>query len=102
MAILKKLRERTEVVNVAELARLLNVTEATVQKWARQKQIPCIRIGDTIRFDSTILADWIEVQASCTLPPRTPRNSDDDRLHWQDLGEFAPEEFRKKPKDGAQ
>ena len=73
MSILKKLRERTEVVNVAELARLLNVTEATVQKWARQKQIPCIRIGDTIRFDGAMLADWIELQATCTLVRRKTR-----------------------------
>jgi hypothetical protein len=33
MSILKKLRERTEPLNVAELAQLLNVTEATVQRW---------------------------------------------------------------------
>ena len=95
MAILKKLRERSEPLTVAELAKLLLVTEGTVQKWARLKQLPCIRIGDTIRFDGAMLADWIELQATCTLPPRASENPDADPLHWQDLEEIVPEEFRR-------
>jgi excisionase family DNA binding protein len=104
MSILKNLCERKEPLNVVELAQLLNVTEATVQKWARQKQIPSIRIGDTIRFDPSMLADFIDLQAASTrmsaryLHPRAPINPDDFRMTWQDLGELAPEEFR-RPKE---
>jgi excisionase family DNA binding protein len=104
MSIVKMLRERGEPLNVSEVAQLLSVTEPTVQRWARQKQIPCIRIGDTIRFDPEMLADWIEPQSACTEQsasvfghPRASRNSEEYQMRWQDLGEPAPEEFRKKP-----
>ena len=67
MSIVKLLREKTEPMNVAELAQLLKVAAGTVQKWAREKQFPCIRIGDTIRIDPGMLADWFELQAACVL-----------------------------------
>lgn len=104
MSMLKKLREREEPLNVGELAILLSVTEATIQRWVRNRQIPCIRIGDTIRFDPTMLADWLEPQAACTersasvfLHRRPAGDPSDYQMRWQDLGELAPEEFRKKP-----
>jgi excisionase family DNA binding protein len=90
MSILKKLRERSEPLTVAELAKLLLVTEGTIQKWARLKQIPCIRVGDTIRIDPGMLADWIEVQANCTRPPCAPENPEDHEMRWTDLGQIVP------------
>ena len=97
MSILKELRERTEPLNVAELAKLLRVAEDTVQRWARQRQIPSIRIGDTIRFDGNMLADWVELQGACTHPiikpflhPRAPGNPDDYQMRWTDLAELNP------------
>jgi excisionase family DNA binding protein len=96
MSIIKTLRERAQPLNVAELAKLLLVTEGTIQKWARLKQIPCIRVGDTIRIDPGMLADWIEVQANCTCPPCAPSNPE-DYLHWQDLEELVPKESVRKP-----
>jgi excisionase family DNA binding protein len=62
MSILKTLRERAGPLDVKELAELLDVTEATVQRWVRRRQIPAIRIGDVIRFDPAILADWMAKQ----------------------------------------
>jgi excisionase family DNA binding protein len=107
MSILKVLRERTDALNVAELAALLRVTEDTVLRWARQQLIPCIRIGSVIRFDGTMLATWVEAQGAATHPiirpflhPRAPGNPDEYQMRWEDLGELAPEEFRspkKKP-----
>jgi excisionase family DNA binding protein len=91
MSILKKLRERAEPLTVAQLAKLLVVTAATVQRWARQRQIPCIRIGDVIRFDGGMLADWFELQAASTRPLRAPSNPE-DYLHWEELGELVPKE----------
>jgi excisionase family DNA binding protein len=109
MSILKKLRERTEPLNVAELAQLLNVTEATVQRWVRTRKIPAIRIGDVIRFDGAMLADRIELEEIANRPnaarflhPRAPGDPSEYQMKWEDLGELAPQEFRKKPKDGAQ
>jgi excisionase family DNA binding protein len=107
MSIIKALRERTEPLNVAELAKLLRVAEDTVQGWARQRQIPAIRIGKVIRFDGHMLADWVERQGACTHPtitpflhPRAPGDPSEYQMRWEDLGELAPDEFQ-KPKDGA-
>lgn len=97
MSIIKALRVRTEPWNVAELAKLLVVTQATVQRWVRNRQIPFIRIGDTIRFDPTMLADWLELGGASNQPiirpflqPRTPGNPDDFQMRWEDLAELNP------------
>jgi excisionase family DNA binding protein len=96
MSILKVLRERTGPLNVAELANLLLVSEATVQRWVRRRQIPFIRIGDVLRFDGSLLADWLELQGACTRPihPRPSGNTSECRMTWQELGELAPVEVR--------
>lgn len=64
MSILKNLRGRMAPLNVKDLAELLDVTEATIQRWVRRRQVPAIRVGDVIRFDPGMLADWIELQAA--------------------------------------
>jgi excisionase family DNA binding protein len=87
MSIIKKLRETDEPLNVSALAELLNVAEGTVLRWVRKRQIPAIRIGDVIRIDRTMLADWIELEGACVRPARAAGNPDDDRIGWQDLGE---------------
>ena len=66
MSILKNLRGRTAPLNVKDFAELLDVTEGTIQRWVRRNQVPAIRVGDVIRFDPGILADWIEVQAAAS------------------------------------
>jgi len=60
MSILKKLRERSEPLNVRQVAKLLGVSEATIQRWVRDRWVPAFRINGTIRFDAQMLADWIE------------------------------------------
>jgi excisionase family DNA binding protein len=101
MSILRVLRERTEPLTVGELAALLRVAEDTVQRWARQRQIPSIRIGNVIRFDGHMLADWVELQGACTHPiirpflqPRAPGNPADYQMLCSDLGELTPKEGR--------
>ena len=89
MSIIKTLRERAEPLNVAELAKLLVVRETTILRWVRRRQIPAIRIGDVIRFDGTLLADWIELEGACARSPRAPSDPG-DYLHWEDLGELVP------------
>ena len=64
MSILENLRGRTAPLNVKDLAELLDVTEGTIQRWVRRRKLPAIRIGDVIRFDPGMLADWIELQAA--------------------------------------
>jgi excisionase family DNA binding protein len=96
MSILKNLRERTGPLTVAELAKLLRVTQDTVQRWARKQQIPCIRIGDTIRFDGSMLADWIEGASNQPrvgrfLHPCSPADSSEHQVRWEDLAELTPD-----------
>ena len=101
MSIIKKLRERAEPLNVAELAALMAVTAATVQRWVRNRQIPFIRIGGVLRFDGCLLGDWIELEGACDQHPRADGSTDDFQIKWTDLGELAPKEVvpspRKKP-----
>jgi excisionase family DNA binding protein len=62
MSLIRTLRERKETLSVADLAKLMDVTEATVQRWVRKGEFPSIRIGDVIRVDPSMLADWFEMQ----------------------------------------
>jgi excisionase family DNA binding protein len=101
MSILKLLRERMEPLTVAEMAALLRVTEDTVQRWARQRQIPSIRIGNVIRFDGSMMAAWVELQGAATHPiirafldPRTPGNPENYQIRWEDLGGTRSERSR--------
>jgi len=66
MSILRNLRGRTAPLNVKDFAELLDVTEGTIQRWVRRNQVPAIRVGDVIRFDPGMLADWIELQAAAS------------------------------------
>jgi excisionase family DNA binding protein len=66
MSILKNLRGRTAPLNVKDFAELLDVTEGTIQRWVRRHQVPAIRVGDVIRFDPGMLADWVELQAAAS------------------------------------
>lgn len=60
MSMIEQLRARTEPLNVKEVADLLGVAESTVQRWVRNRELPAIRVKDTIRFDGTTLAEWLE------------------------------------------
>jgi excisionase family DNA binding protein len=60
MSIIERLRARIEPLNVKEIADLLGVAESTVQRWVRNRELPAIRVADTIRFDPSVLANWLE------------------------------------------
>ncbi len=60
MSMIEKLRARKEPLNVTEVADLIDVSPATIQRWVRNHELPAIRVADTIRFDPTVLADRLE------------------------------------------
>ena len=60
MSMIEQLRARLEPLNVKEVADLLGVAESTVQRWVRNRELPAIRVANTIRFDPTVLADRLE------------------------------------------
>jgi excisionase family DNA binding protein len=107
MSILKNLRGRTAPLNVKDFAELLDITEGTVLRWVRRRQVPAIRVGDVIRFDAGMLADWIELQAASSqryqdginrLIRMRDRALEDKSFQMtrEDLGEERP-----KPKPGS-
>jgi excisionase family DNA binding protein len=60
MSMIEELKARTEPLNVKEVAQLLGVAESTVQRWVRNRELPAIRVADTIRFDPRLLAERLE------------------------------------------
>lgn len=111
MSILKNLRGRTVPLNVKDLAELLDVTEGTIHRWVRRRQVPAIRVGDVIRFDPGMLADWIELQAASSqryqdglyrfIRARNDALEESERKSFQMTREDLGEEFLKgKPEPG--
>jgi excisionase family DNA binding protein len=48
-----------ELIDVKEAARIFGVSSDTIYKLARTGVIPCVRVGDLLRFDRFSLAQWI-------------------------------------------
>ena len=111
MSILKNLRGRTAPLNVKDLAELLDVTEATIQRWVRRRQEPAIRVGDVIRFDPGMLADWIELQAALSqryqdglyrfIRARNHALEESEQKSWQVRREDGEERPNPKPGSGS-
>lgn len=49
-----------------ELQSLLKVTRYTIFKWAREKKMPCIRLGKEVRFSPSAIEAWVKSQTSGT------------------------------------
>ena len=57
-----KLRGRTKVMKVAEVADLLNLDPDTIVRYANEEKLPAFKVGSRWRFDPETLAIWIEQQ----------------------------------------
>lgn len=53
-----------QLMDVPETAALLNLSESYVYQLARQKRIPCVKIGSAVRFRREDIDAWIEELAS--------------------------------------
>ena len=47
-----------------ELAGLLSISTKTLYKMIKENRIPCMRIGDLVRFDRQITIEWIRARWS--------------------------------------
>lgn len=47
------------LLTVPELAELLGLHEKTVYDWAARGKLPCIRLGNRLRFSATDIARWV-------------------------------------------
>ncbi len=45
-----------------EVAQMLGIARKTVLVWAREGQLPCIRVGRFVRFDHADIDRWLERQ----------------------------------------
>ncbi len=59
-SLINELRERTALMDVAEVADLLKVKKSTVYNYVETKMLSAIRVGDLLRFDPAELAETLE------------------------------------------
>jgi excisionase family DNA binding protein len=57
------------LLNSKEVARLLGVHPATLQRMARASQLPCVKVGKLWRFSVTQLDAWIASATPCGRKP---------------------------------
>jgi excisionase family DNA binding protein len=50
------------LIDVKEAARIFGVSADTIYKLARTGALPCVKVGDLLRFDRWTLAQWIRNQ----------------------------------------
>jgi PTS system nitrogen regulatory IIA component len=55
-------------LNVREAARLLNLPESTLRRWARQGKLPASKIHDQYCFNRTELLEWATAQRISVSP----------------------------------
>ncbi|MGO8880652.1 MAG: helix-turn-helix domain-containing protein [Desulfomonilaceae bacterium] len=53
-----------QLLTSRELQSLLRITRYTVFKWAREKKMPCIRLGKEVRFSPSAIEAWLKSQSS--------------------------------------
>lgn len=56
------------LLNVKEVADFLRVNVATVYTWARQRQLPAIKVGRSWRFRQSDLEMWLDEHRQDSQP----------------------------------
>ena len=59
------------LLTVKELSEILNVKASTLYQWAELKQMPCIKLNGSLRFDLEEIKEWVE---SCKVSPESGYN----------------------------
>ncbi len=47
------------MLNIHELSQELRISESGIYQWVSQRQIPFVKIGRSVRFDSEEIQKWI-------------------------------------------
>ena len=64
--------ERNELLNTAQVAEWLNVSESTIRKWVHYGFIPYVKIGRCVRFIREDIEKWLQERTEkgrATLAP---------------------------------
>ena len=59
LTLIDQLRKRTSYLPLQEAADILGVHAMTVRKWVKARKLQGHRIGDEIKIDPSVLADWL-------------------------------------------
>ena len=65
---------------IEEIAKYLNYAEKTIRKWVLNREIPYIKIHQTIRFRLSEIEKWVEENKACTLLGEIGKKSMADAL----------------------
>jgi excisionase family DNA binding protein len=57
---LQNLEKRMSALTIGEVAELLRVSDDTLRRQVKRREIPFFRVGMQIRFDPQRLADWLK------------------------------------------
>jgi excisionase family DNA binding protein len=63
VTLIDQLRKRRSYLTLQEGAALLGVHAMTLRKWAKARKVQSLRIGDQIKFDPNVLADWLSARS---------------------------------------
>ncbi|MEW6002540.1 MAG: helix-turn-helix domain-containing protein [Nitrospirota bacterium] len=61
-----------KLLDVKEIAQILNVKPSTVYQWAELGQMPCFKLNGCLRFDIDDITGWIQ---SCKKEAHSSYNS---------------------------
>lgn len=53
-------KEEKEVLTPKEAANYLRISQSSLYRYMRNKQIPCFKVGNRWRFKKSVLDKWIE------------------------------------------
>jgi excisionase family DNA binding protein len=53
-----------KLLKAAEIAEYLSVTLSTIRKWTHYKFIPHVKIGRVVRYDLSVIDEWLDSKAS--------------------------------------
>ena len=51
-----------DLMTVEEVAQYLRLKPQTIYKWAQEKRIPAVKLGEEWRFRKRILDEWLDSQ----------------------------------------
>jgi len=61
-SLVQRLRTRSGLLTINEVANLLGFHPVTLRDWAREGRLPALRIAGQWRFDRAEIAVWVEAR----------------------------------------
>ena len=63
-SVIERLRLHKGMLQVAEVASMLQVSQRTIYRAVKKRKMPGFVIGTAVRFDPQLLARWLEKQTT--------------------------------------